>query len=118
MYSHACGSQVSWDSAHLSWAPEAALLQVVNLTGCDSLLGLSSIPCVFVLGSRLKGQQCLVTRMMPICITTFQASAYDMSASIPLAKASAKVKGQGDSPILRSWQMFGYVVSLQGSEEL
>lgn len=53
------GSQVSWDSAHLSWDQGAALLQVVNLTGRDSLLQvvLSSIPCVFILGSRLKGQQ-------------------------------------------------------------
>lgn len=96
MYSHARGSQVSKDSAHLSWTPEATFLQVVNLTGYNSLLQveLSSVPYVFVLGSRLKGQQYLAMHMRPIYITTFQASAYDMSASTPLVKARPKVKGQ------------------------
>lgn len=71
------------------------MLQVVNLTGYDSPLGvgLSSVPCVFVLGSRLKGQQYLVIHMMPIYITTFQASVYDTLASVPLAKVP-KSKGR------------------------
>lgn len=97
-HSHAHRLYVSQDSAHLSWAKQRTLLQVLSLTEYDSSLeaGLSSIPCTFFLGSRLKEQ--VATKR---CFSHSDAregrpiyNKHISSLYIPLVKASHMTESQ------------------------
>lgn len=74
----------------------------VGLTGLSPDAGWAKFcSIVFILGSRLKGQEqpgqalmMMHKRARPSNMSTFQASAYGMSANTPLVKKSHMTKSQ------------------------